>query len=72
IPESNRQLVFDPFFTTYRDQGGTGLGLSIARALARNAHGDLDHIEQTSGNGTTFRLTIPLAYGHKHENQFSP
>ncbi|MEE3278880.1 MAG: HAMP domain-containing sensor histidine kinase, partial [Pseudomonadota bacterium] len=61
IPESNRQLVFDPFFTTYRDQGGTGLGLSIARALARNAHGDLDHIEQTSGNGTTFRLTIPLA-----------
>jgi len=72
IPESNRQLVFDPFFTTYRDQGGTGLGLSIARALARNAHGDLDHIEQTSGNGTTFRLTIPLAQSHKHENQFSP
>ncbi len=72
IPESNKHLVFDPFFTTYRDQGGTGLGLSIARALARNAHGDLNYCEQTLDNGTTFRLTIPLAYSHDYENQFSP
>ena len=69
ITESNKQLVFDPFFTTYRDRGGTGLGLSIARAIARNAHGDLDYIAEAIRTGTTFRLTIPLARIH---DQFSP
>ncbi len=69
ITESNKHLVFDPFFTTYRDRGGTGLGLSIARAIARNADGDLDYIAEAVGTGTTFRLTIPLARSH---DQFSP
>ena len=61
ITESNKHLVFDPFFTTYRDRGGTGLGLSIARAIARNADGDLDYIPEAVRTGTTFRLAIPLA-----------
>ena len=69
ITDSNKHLVFDPFFTTYRDGGGTGLGLSIARAIARNADGDLDYIAEAVGTGTTFRLAIPLARSH---DQFNP
>ena len=61
VPESNKHLLFDPFFTTYRDQGGTGLGLSIAQAIARNADGDLEYVTRPMKTGTTFRLTVPLA-----------
>ena len=61
IPESNKHLVFDPFFTTHRDRGGTGLGLSIARALARNSDGDLNYVDDAARQGTTFRIAIPLA-----------
>ncbi len=59
ISGSNREHVFEPFFTTSRERGGTGLGLTIARALLRQAGGD---IQLESGNGpTTFALTIPNA-----------
>ena len=61
VPESNKHLLFDPFFTTYRDRGGTGLGLSIAQAIARNADGDLEYVTRPVKTGTTFRLTVPLA-----------
>ena len=61
VPESNKDLLFDPFFTTYRDRGGTGLGLSIAQAIARNADGDLEYVARSMKVGTTFRVTVPLA-----------
>ncbi|HMS96167.1 MAG TPA: HAMP domain-containing sensor histidine kinase [Tabrizicola sp.] len=38
ISSGNRARVFEPFFTTRRDQGGTGMGLTIATNLLA-AHG---------------------------------
>lgn len=38
VAQGDRDRVFDPFFTTTRDQGGTGMGLSIVQALVA-AHG---------------------------------
>lgn len=38
ISPGNRAHVFEPFFTTRRDQGGTGMGLTIAANLLA-AHG---------------------------------
>ena len=39
---------------------GTGLGLSISRAYARTMGGDLELVHSTVGNGSVFRLTIPV------------
>jgi len=33
ISDGNRSRVFDPFFTTRRDEGGTGMGLPIIRRM---------------------------------------
>ncbi len=38
VAAGNQSRLFDPFFTTTRENGGTGMGLSIARALL-GAHG---------------------------------
>ncbi|WP_370399197.1 sensor histidine kinase [Sulfitobacter sp. JB4-11] len=38
VAPGDRDRLFDPFFTTTRDQGGTGMGLSIVQALV-GAHG---------------------------------
>jgi PAS domain S-box-containing protein len=51
--------LFEPFFTTRAGSGGTGLGLTTSRRLLRDAGGDLE-VESQPGEGTTFRLVLPL------------
>ncbi|MBV9827176.1 MAG: HAMP domain-containing histidine kinase [Alphaproteobacteria bacterium] len=58
LPPRARDNLFKPFFGSARP-GGTGLGLAIARELMRARGGDLVLIE-TSGEGTVFRLTLPV------------
>jgi signal transduction histidine kinase len=38
VASGNRERIFDPFFTSRRNQGGTGMGLAIVRNLL-TAHG---------------------------------
>lgn len=59
IPESMRDKIFNPFFTTRMGQGGTGLGLNIAHNGARNILGGELRFESVMGQGTTFHLDIP-------------
>jgi signal transduction histidine kinase len=40
-------------------QGGTGLGLALVRHLVE-VHGGTCHVESTPGEGTTFRLRLPI------------
>lgn len=58
IPEELQSRVFEPFFTTGRDQGGTGLGLAIVYNLVHDSlHGQ---IELTSRPGLTeFQVELP-------------
>lgn len=49
--------VFDPFFTT--KENGTGLGLSVAHGIIIDHQGLID-VESTPGQGTCFRVLLPL------------
>jgi signal transduction histidine kinase len=53
-----QENLFKPFKGSAR-AGGTGLGLAISRELARQHGGDL-HLVKTDGQGTTFRLVLPI------------
>jgi len=66
IPEEQLQRIFDRF--TRGDAGltqrvgGTGLGLAISKSLAE-AHGGSIGAESAVGQGSTFRLRLPIATG---------
>lgn len=55
VPESLRQDVFLPFFTTKAK--GTGIGLSFARQVVLAHHGSISLHEGTLG-GATFRILL--------------
>ena len=57
-PEVGRQ-VFDPFFTTRRDQGSTGLGLHIVHNIVTNRLGGRIALETKPGAGTKIRIIMP-------------
>lgn len=59
ISAGNRDRVFEPFFTTRREDGGTGMGLQIVRSLL-TAHGGTIRLVPSEG-GATFELTLPIA-----------
>jgi len=61
IPEEKLNRIFEPFFTTKKK--GSGLGLMIVQRIIRDHGGRID-LESKAGEGTTFRVWLPL-----HERQ---
>jgi len=61
IPESNRDKIWEPFFTTR--QRGTGLGLAIVRKRMHEAGGVAVLVPSANGKGARFELRLPLPRG---------
>jgi two-component system sensor histidine kinase HydH len=60
IDPADREQIFNPYFTT--KESGTGLGLAISREMASHHDGSLDF--ESTENGTTFALRLPLQRTH--------
>jgi signal transduction histidine kinase len=58
LPPRARENLFQPFAGSARP-GGSGLGLAISRELLR-AHGGDIALESSTGEGTVFRLDLPV------------
>jgi signal transduction histidine kinase len=65
IPESIRDHVFDPYFTT--KQTGSGLGLSVSREVVAHHNGELTF--ESNGRGATFVLRLPARRGESLEKE---
>jgi len=64
IPAEDRPFIFERFYrgekSRKREKGsGFGLGLSIARWIVNNHEGKIE-VESQVGQGTTFRVCLPL------------
>jgi two-component system, NtrC family, sensor kinase len=60
IPSDQLSRIYDPFFTTKAIGLGTGLGLSITYGIVREHDGTI-RCDSAMGQGTRFRLALPLA-----------
>jgi signal transduction histidine kinase len=59
IPETIKDKIFQPFFTTKPTGQGTGLGLSLSYDIVTKGHGGTLTAESTEGQGSTFTIHLP-------------
>ena len=58
IPQSDRNRVFDPYFTTRSE--GSGLGLAIVKKVVLEHRGEIE-CDQSRLGGASFRIRLPLS-----------
>ena len=59
IPQSIREKIFNPFFTTKPAGVGTGLGLSLSYDIITQEHKGKLQVDSKEGEFTEFVITIP-------------
>jgi signal transduction histidine kinase len=59
IPESIREKIMQPFFTTKPTGEGTGLGLSLSYDIVVKGHNGNISVETSEGAGSEFTVSLP-------------
>lgn len=57
VAESDRELIFEPFWRKREARPGTGLGLAIVKEIVE-LHGGRMSTETTLGGGATFKVSL--------------
>jgi signal transduction histidine kinase len=60
IPDSIKDKIFQPFFTTKPTGQGTGLGLSLTYDIVK-AHGGEIKVNSSENEGTEFTIQLPIS-----------
>lgn len=69
IPDEIREKIFDLYFTT--KAGGSGIGLAMTYRILQLHHGAIE-VQSKTGEGTEFRLRIPLAAVDRGRRRLQP
>lgn len=59
IPEGVKDKIFEPFFSTKRDQKGVGLGLAVVYGIIQRHNGKI-YVESKEKEGTSFFIELPI------------
>jgi len=71
IAPEHMTRIFEPFFTTKPVGKGTGLGLSLSYSIVQRHNGRIE-VESQPGQGSTFRVILPIRPDTANESSANP
>lgn len=60
MPDSVKEKIFEPFYTTKSSGAGSGMGMALAQSFVSEANGCIN-VNSTEGVGTTISIYLPVS-----------